>query len=227
MSDHEPDIAVYVGPTSVGVEDVTPGFSHARVLRLPPIAREDLQMLPECIGTILIVDGYFGNVPSVGHLELLRTLKHRRVFGCSSIGAIRAFELRYDGMVGLGRVYKAFFEFDDLMDDEVALLHAPAPYYWQLSVPLINVRLALQALQAASICCEGMAKTVIDHLKPRYFGERTPEAVMSAANAAGGFDFAEALRDQLFREDAKRSDLASALEHILETVPPPHRHVIV
>lgn len=210
-----PDIAVFVGPTGVGIEDVISALNHPRILQLPPIARGDLEKLPPGITTALIVDGYFGSVPAVGHRELLCALEQKRVYGCSSLGAIRAFELRFDGMIGLGRIYDAFFASDDFMDDELALLHAPSPYYWPLSVPLINVRFALATLEASDQCAPSTAVEIVETLKGRYFGERTTEAVLSAAEATGGPSVRDALRAVLPAHDVKCQDLADALSLIL------------
>jgi hypothetical protein len=215
MRSHEPDLAVYVGPTGVGLDL---GFVDPvlfRVMFLPPIARGDLVDLPVNVRSILIVDGYFGSHPSVGHLELLSVLKRCRVFGCSSIGAVRAYELRYDGMIGLGRVYQSFFEFNDFMDDEVALLHAPGPYYWPLSLPLVNVRFALQKLRERGLCPPRVADATIQRLKDQYFGHRTLEAVLGAAADAKGPVFREQLRRMISDSDMKRDDYEMALAHVL------------
>ena len=219
MSAHKPDIAVFVGPTGAGVEEIEVAMREPRILRMPPIARGDLLSLPETVSTILIVDGYFGEVPSVGHLELLDALCRARIFGCSSLGAIRAFELRNDGMIGLGRIYGKFTSETDFMDDEVALLHAPEPYFWPLSVPLVNVRFALAALQDAGKCDAHCAKTLVDELKRKYFGDRTLDAVLRLADQLGGLSLSTALADALRENDVKSLDFAEALRLVLTLAP--------
>ncbi len=57
--------------------------------------------------TLLLIDGYFHQVPSVQHKEILYALHQGlAVFGCSSMGALRAAELADFGMVGIGRVFR-------------------------------------------------------------------------------------------------------------------------
>ena len=214
MPEAAPDIAIYVGPTAVGLQS-QPLMQSERFLILPPIARGDLPELPKCVRTVLIVDGYFGSRPSVSHLELLNALHRVEVVGCSSLGAIRAYELRDDGMIGIGQVYKAFFEHEDFMDDEVALLHAPEPYYWAVSVPLVDVRFALIDLQRRGVCTPHAASEVIAILKPLYFGDRTLEAVLNAAVTAGGSGLREALAAQLRHRPVKQADFLQALEFVL------------
>jgi len=219
MSARTPDIAVFVGPTGSGVNEIEVAMREPRILRKPPIARGDLLNLPKTVSTVLIVDGYFGEVPSVGHLELLDALCRTRIFGCSSLGAIRAFELRNDGMIGLGRIYEKFASETDFMDDEVALLHAPEPYFWPLSVPLVNVRFALAALQDAGKCDEDFATSIINELKRKYFGQRTLDAVLRLAERSGGLSSSTALEAALRENDVKCSDFAEALHHVLALAP--------
>lgn len=214
MQTPEPDVAVYVGPTAAVIRGML--INNPRLMVLPPIARGDLAYLPDCIRTILVVDGYFGvNSPSVGHLELIRTMERCKVYGCASMGAIRAFELRNDGMIGLGRVYNAFFEMEDFMDDEVALLHAPAPYYWPLSVPLVSVRFALKELQANGLCDLQAREVLVETLKGKYFGDRTVGAVATAARDVVGDTLAKALINKLGTCDVKRADFDYALAIVL------------
>ncbi|MFS8036744.1 TfuA-like protein [Xanthobacter sp. AM11] len=227
MSARAPDIAVFVGPTGSGVDEIEIAMRDPRILRKPPIARGDLMSLPETASTVLIVDGYFGEVPSVGHLELLDTLRRKRIFGCSSMGAIRAFELRNDGMIGLGRVYEKFASETDFMDDEVALLHAPEPYFWKLSIPLVNVRFALAALQDAGKCDDDFARSIINELKRKYFGERTLDAVLGLAELSGGPSSSTALEAALRQSDVKCSDFADALRHVLALAPHNNQEVAV
>lgn len=147
-------------------------------------------------------------------------MERQCVFGCSSLGAIRAYELRYDGMVGLGRVYGEFFKFDDFMDDEVALLHAPAPFYFPLSIPLVNVRFALARLERENATSADTSARIINRLKARYFGDRTPDLVLEVTREEGGAVLSETLRSRISHYDVKRLDFENALRHVTQTTPP-------
>ena len=62
---------------------------------------------------MIICDGVFESQPAVSHAELCRALDGGwAVWGVSSIGAIRAFEMRAEGMRGFGYVYKQFARFE-------------------------------------------------------------------------------------------------------------------
>ncbi len=133
---------VFLGPT-------LPRADAARLLDaayLPPVAQGDIIRLceskPRAIG---IVDGFFENVPSVWHKEILHAI-HRgvAVFGASSMGALRAAELHPFGMIGVGAVFEAFRDGRLEDDDEVAVIHGPAELdYPSLSEAMVNIRRTL------------------------------------------------------------------------------------
>ena len=132
---------------------------------LPPARRGDViaairQHDPE---TILIVDGYFEQVPSVWHKEILWALEQgRTVAGAASMGALRAAELAQFGMIGVGRIYDAyatgrFDPFDDPFedDDEVAVLHGPAETGYAATEAMVDVRASLAAARGAGLVTTG------------------------------------------------------------------------
>jgi hypothetical protein len=126
---------------------------HARVLVRgvsvrSPVKRGDVERLVEAYpasrgrpGVIVLADGLFHDTLAVGHAELRAALRAGwRLWGLSSMGAIRAHEMAPLGMRGFGRVYERFQAEPDFQDDEVALLHGPAPEYRTLSEPLVHLR---------------------------------------------------------------------------------------
>ncbi|MBK8505442.1 MAG: TfuA-related McrA-glycine thioamidation protein [Saprospiraceae bacterium] len=123
---------------------------------------------------IIIVDGLFHQVNSVGYREIVEALAQDiEIWGLSSMGAIRAYELRHLGMKGFGQVYDRFFEEEDFQDDEVALLHGPSPDYLKFSEPLIHMRLCIDDLVEQGSVCVEHGFEIIAFLKQEYFGERT------------------------------------------------------
>ena len=73
-----------------------------------------------------ILDGHFGNVPSVWHKEILFAMSEGvEVAGAASMGALRAAELHRFGMIGVGRIYRFFRSGLFTDDDELAVIHAP------------------------------------------------------------------------------------------------------
>jgi len=99
------DTVVYLGPTlsRVAAEKVLTAEY------LPPIRRGDLARLREEVRFVGIVDGEFYQSLAVSPKELLPLLKRGvKVFGASSMGALRAAETYTLGTVGIGRVFGCF-----------------------------------------------------------------------------------------------------------------------
>lgn len=112
----------------------------------PPCGAGDLLRLDAGPGdTICLIDGWFDHRPAVRHKEILELLSRGvDIFGASSMGALRAAEMRAFGMVGVGVVFRAYESGRLTGDDEVALAHGPAEWDWKpLSVPLVDVRATL------------------------------------------------------------------------------------
>ncbi len=112
----------------------------------PPVSEGDVlravQERPRAIG---IIDGYFENVPSVWHKEILHAMsKGIWVYGSASMGALRAAELSAFGMIGVGATFEAFREMILEDDDEVAVIHGPKELgYPALSDAMVNIRRTL------------------------------------------------------------------------------------
>ncbi len=144
----------------------------------PPVERGDIsKLINQSKKTpIVIVDGLFHQTLAVGHTEIMDALARGwKIYGVSSIGAIRAYELRNQGMIGFGRVYQRFLDEEDFQDDEVALLHLPEPMYIEVSEPLVHFRFCIEDLVDRSTISLGTGKKVIGDLKKMYFGDRTME----------------------------------------------------
>jgi hypothetical protein len=144
---------------------------------LPPIERGDVDRLIQSgdePGVLVVVDGFFHlNTLAVGHREL-RTAIERGwiVWGLSSMGAIRACEMKHLGMRGYGTVFDMYCADPDFRDDEVALLHEPDPPYREASEPLVHMRMALADLERSGVLSKPQAEAVLGELLPLWFGER-------------------------------------------------------
>jgi hypothetical protein len=168
------DCIVYAGPSRAGStrlpDDGLPGVEWR-----PPICFGDLEQLVQEFppATVAIVDGVFHHRLPVSHREILRALEGGwEVWGLSSMGAIRACELRAMGMRGFGRVYERFVV-DELRDDEVALLHEAEPPYRLLTEPLIHLRCATEELVRTGQLHPSRADDVLGELGALWFGDRT------------------------------------------------------
>lgn len=183
---------------------------------LPPIKRGDLGRLrvkPEIIG---IIDGEFYQSLAVSPKEILPFLNSGvTVYGASSMGALRAVELRDCGMIGVGRVFRLFRSGILDADDEVALAYSPETYE-PLSEPLVNTRYILRAAARRGILTRMQAGEIISKLKPVYFPERTRQLMLLFCKQVAGNDAASKMREFL-RTDApnvKRQDAELLLGQI-------------
>ena len=173
MSSRNSSCWLFVGPTLNGS---APLAKTAGVKLLPPVKRGDVERLV-CTrrpGVVAIVDGQFHQCLSVGHAEIrLAIAKGWQVWGLSSMGAIRACEMKHIGMRGYGDVYDWFCRDEDFRDDEVALTHGGEPPYVALSEPLIHIRLWLQELVKQRLLSARQEKRLLNELMSLWYGDRT------------------------------------------------------
>jgi hypothetical protein len=164
---------VFVGPTLV---DADTEASQKGVQLLPPVKRGDIEKLVSRRepGVIAIVDGLFHQCLSVGHAEIRTAVSLGwQVWGLSSMGAIRAFEMRDMGVRGYGRVYEMFAQFEDFRDDEVALIHEAGPSYRPLSEPLVHIRFWLTELVSIGIVTKRQENRLLNQLMSLWYADRT------------------------------------------------------
>lgn len=188
-----------------------------QLMLCPPIQRGDLPrwLKQRFRGDIVIVDGLFGQSLAVGHAEIRHAIEQGcKVYGLSSMGAIRAYEMRHLGMIGYGKVYERFAENDleDFQDDEVALLHTSDSR--PLSEPLIHMRVCIDDLVNRKVIVEEQGKRVIAQLKGLYFGDRTMHLFQKIFEKETSLSFKEVVVD-FDQYRIKASDLSSFLIRLL------------
>lgn len=154
----------------------------------PPVSQGDVfraaQQAPRAIA---IIDGYFEGVPSVWHKELLWAMARGvHVFGAASMGALRAAELHRYGMRGVGVIFERYLDGTYEDDDEVAVLHAPEELdYAPLTVPMVNVRVTVEAAVEASVVNASDGEIILESAKSIFFQRRRWNDVLEAAASAG------------------------------------------
>jgi hypothetical protein len=156
----------------------------------PPVRRGDLPESHD--GTVVIIDGEFGQNLSVSPNEILRLLDNgTRVVGAASMGALRAAELHRFGMEGCGWIFEGYRSgrFDG--DDEVAVTYSPDDMQ-PMTVPLVNVRCWLERLVAAGELDAVAARRALRRARRIFYADRTEERLR------------EELRDALGPEDLAR-----------------------
>jgi hypothetical protein len=181
------EVTLFAGPSTYGLDRAA--LLHGGVQLRPPVRRGDVHRLAEAAstpGVLVICDGVFQSVPAVSHAELCAAIDAGwQVWGVSSIGAIRAFELRDEGMHGFGYVYEQLLRHEDFTDDEMCLLHFPEDPWFPLTEALVNLRHALDVRGAAAGLPADAGARALATLSRAWFGDRTPESMQAALVDAG------------------------------------------
>lgn len=206
---------VFLGPT-MAVRDAR---EILEAHYLPPVALGDVyRLVTSGATTIAIIDGLFEQTPAVWHKEILFALSRGiRVFGASSMGALRAAELADFGMVGVGEVFHAFKSGLLEDDDEVAITHAAASDdYRPLSEAMVTIRVGLGQALNERLLNLAAHDDLIAHAKRLYYPERSWHEICRRLGATCGPADAERLREFIsrLRPDAKRVDAIRLLQRI-------------
>lgn len=143
----------------------------------PPVKRGDL---PERYdGTVVIIDGEFHQSLSVSPKEILRLLDQgTRVIGASSMGALRAAELRRFGMEGYGWIFESYNSGRIIADDEVALMYTPDELT-PLTVPLVNVRYWLHYLETSEYIGPAKASLLFRRARRLFYADRSETRLLA------------------------------------------------
>ena len=181
------EVTLFAGPSTFDLDRAL--LLRDGVQLRPPVRRGDVDRLVEAEatpGVVVICDGVFQSVPAVSHAELCAAIDAGwQVWGVSSIGAIRAFELRDEGMHGFGYVYEQLSRHADFTDDEMCLLHFPEDPWFPLTEALVNLRHALERRGAALGIAAEASTRALATLSRAWFGDRTPEFMQDALVDAG------------------------------------------
>ncbi|MCX9013208.1 MAG: TfuA-related McrA-glycine thioamidation protein [Candidatus Methanoperedens sp.] len=187
----------------------------------PPVKRDDIRKIigssPDIIG---IIEGVFFNSAAVAHREIIEALKEGiTVVGGSSMGALRAYELEPYGMIGVGRIYEMYKNGVLESDDEVAVTFDPETLE-PLSVPLVNIRLTLDAAQDAGVLTQEQAAGVLDVTRKIFYPDRNFRNIADECVKKGviGEEDRNKLVDYFVENevDVKREDAVLVLRKIKE-----------
>ncbi|MBA3749801.1 MAG: TfuA-related McrA-glycine thioamidation protein [Nitrosopumilus sp.] len=140
----------------------------------PPAKKGDLlQLIPSNVKTIGIIDGYFLQDYPPTPIEVYNLLRKKdvKVYGSSSLGALRAVELNKFGMIGIGKIFELFLKGVLDSDDEVAVTFTGYSEY--KSDALIDIRYNLFLAQKNNIIDKTTKKHILQITKKTYFPYRT------------------------------------------------------
>jgi len=175
---------IFTGPTISSVE----ASAELKAVYLPPAAEGDVYRAalhrPQAIG---IIDGYFQSVPTVRHKEILWAMSRGiHVFGCASIGALRAAELLPFGMEGVGAVFELYRDGILEDDDEVAVVHGPAETdFVSASEAMINIRQTLRKAERLGVISTDLRVSLENIGKELFYPERNYSVLLRHAGENG------------------------------------------
>jgi hypothetical protein len=200
-------LCVFCGP-SLPPEDrvVSPS-----VVYVPPASRGDVARAAERFGTVLIIDGVFHHDLAPTPREVYDALSRVRIFGASSMGALRAAECAPYGAVPLGAI--AGWYVRELIDgdDEVAVLVDPDTQR-ALTVPSVNVRYVAALAVRRGLMERSAAAAWVDRARDVFYMDRTWERAIELAP----LDLRDGLGEIAAKEgDLKRWDARFALRSVL------------
>ncbi len=202
------DTAIFLGPSLY----LAAARSVLDADYLPPIKRGDLARLGAQIKTVGIIDGEFYQSLAVSPKEILPLLDRGiKVYGASSMGALRAAETYPFGMTGVGKIFEWYRDGVIDADDEVALTYDPATYR-PTSVPLVNIRFCLRAAIAEGVVAQSKADEIVQAVEQIYFPSRSYQLVTQLCP-----ELADFIRER--QSDQKRDDALLLLQTIAKAKP--------
>ena len=124
---------------------------------------------------IVIIDGYYEQRAAVWHKEILYALEQGiPVIGAGSMGALRAAELNYFGMIGIGKIFEDYYEGRLNDDDEVAVLHGPRESgYTPLNDALVNIRATIAQAISEKVITVHQGEAIVASAKKIHYPQRT------------------------------------------------------
>lgn len=214
-------ILIYTGlslPFSEAKE-ILDSHDDIEVVYKRPIKRGDLSHdIKENPDIIAIIDGVFHQNSAVGHREILSVMKKGvKVYGSSSMGALRASELDVLGMEGIGYCYNEYASGNVTSDDDVAVM-LDSETLEALSVPLISMNYVFTNAVAENIITKEEKDELIKITKKTYYPKRNYAQTLSQSSLDADkkgklIDFIRTSKD-IKKEDAK--ELLNHIKSVIE-----------
>lgn len=214
-------ILIYTGlslPFSEAKE-ILDSHDDIEVVYKRPIKRGDLSHdIKENPDIIAIIDGVFHQNSAVGHREILSVMKKGvKVYGSSSMGALRASELDVLGMEGIGYCYNEYASGNVTSDDAVAVM-LDSETLEALSVPLISMNYVFTNAVAENIITKEEKDELIKITKETYYPKRNYAQTLSQSSLDADkkgklIDFIRTSKD-IKKEDAK--ELLNHIKSVIE-----------
>jgi hypothetical protein len=167
-----------------------------------------------------LIDGAIEDGSHLPLHELKRALAAPGVelLGAASMGAIRATELQWEGMRGIGRVYHLLRRGSLSDSDEIYVLHAPASLHYRcLTWPLVNIRYTLRSMRQAGHIDRADEHAIVAYMRQVPWFDRDRHSLSAAVYGACARSRPGTLM-QAFESsyrDVKREDALLAISALL------------
>jgi len=195
-------------------KEILDSTEDVEVIYKRPLQRGDLNVAlkehPDIIG---IIDGVFHQNSAVGHKEILNVINSGiKVYGASSMGALRASELDTLGMVGIGYCYEQYANGIIDSDDDVAVM-LDSETLEPLSIPLINMRYVFDNAQSENIITSEEKEELLKIAKKTFYPKRNYGQTLAESNLDN--DKKDKLIDFIRQsKDIKKEDAKELIKHI-------------
>ena len=190
-------------------KDILDSYDDVEVIYKRPIKRGDIGLAlkenPDIIG---IIDGVFHQNSAVGHKEILEAINRGiKVYGASSMGALRASELDSLGMTGIGYCYEQYANGIIDSDDDVAVM-LDSDSLEPLSIPLISMRYVFTEAVNKNIITDDEKEELLKIAKDEFYPQRNYAQTLSKSHLDNDkkselIDFIRTSPD-IKKEDAKK-----------------------
>lgn len=213
-------IIVYTGlslPFSEAKE-ILDSNGDVEVIYKRPIKRGDLGLdLKKNPDIIAIIDGVFHQNSAVGHKEILNAINRGiKVFGASSMGALRASELDSLGMTGIGYCYNQYASGAIDSDDDVAVM-LDSESLEALSVPLISMNYIFENAVSENILTLDEKEELSQIAKSTFYPKRNYAQTLAKSSLSDDkkSELIDFIREN---EDIKKQDAKELLNYISEYI---------
>lgn len=178
----EERILVYLGPSLhlAKAQAILPGAIYRPPAKQGDIVTDVVNYRPN---RIILIDGYFRENLSVWHKEIVYALQFpgvKGIYGAASMGALRAAELDYLGMVGIGKIYGWYRDSVTEDDSEVALSFAEregpdGTIYYPSTVPLVDIRAGVEHYEREFLDSPipGLSRNFLEQMRGVFYMDRT------------------------------------------------------
>jgi hypothetical protein len=162
---------IYVGPSLTKQEALNAIGCDAIVK--PPAKQSDIisDITEHAPTDIFLIDGEFHQNLSVWVKEIIYALSIGiKVYGCSSMGALRAAELDQCGMVGYGKIYE-YYRYG-VTDNDADVAIAFSEDYSRQTIPIVNIIAAHEGKEGLNL--------ILAHSRAIHYSDRTERALEKA-----------------------------------------------